>query len=122
MDAKKSKINYPTIILEYETKTFSVELIQAKKICTLSKKIIFNSIKIHRDAKIHDKYYLRIIYPSEYHIQYNQVGEILFVEVRMQPVDIMGCQTWAEPTFMTREIPMKKTMKRIRLIVSSDIY
>jgi len=120
MGSNKSKINYPIITLEYEINSFNVEMIQARKIMTPSKRIILNSIKIHRDAKISDKYHLRIIYPAEYHIQYNQVGDILFMEVRMQPIDIVG-YAWAEPLFMTREIPIKKSMKRIRLLVSHEL-
>lgn len=108
-----------TIPLEYDDKTFTVDLIHTLRINTLSKRTIINSIKIYRDANEFNKYYFKIIYPSEYHIQYNQAGEILFIEIRLQPMD---AQLWAQPSFMTREIVLRKSMKKIRLLVSSDIY
>ncbi len=118
-----NKIHNPseiTIPLEYEDRTFTVNLNRALQISTTSKRTIIKSINIYKDANIKmNKYYLKIIYPSEYYMQYAQEGEILFIEFRLQPMDI---HIWAEPSFMTRGIPIRKSVKKIRLLTASNIY
>jgi len=117
--SKKNIKQAVSLPLEYEDSQFTVDLLNALRIYTTSKRIIINSIKIYRDINISTQYYLKLIYPSEYHMQYNQVGEILFIEFSLQPMDI---HVWAQPSYMTREIPIRKSMKKIRLLVSSNIY
>jgi hypothetical protein len=117
--SKKNIEHAVSLPLEYEDSQFTVDLFNALRIYTTSKRTIINSIKIYRDINISTQYYLKLIYPSEYHMQYNQVGEILFIEFSLQPMDI---HIWAKPSYMAREIIIRKSMKKIRLLVSSNIY